>query len=297
MKRIKKHIYDTIKELKIKNFILLTLAGIINACGVVLFLFPVKLYDSGISGASMLLDQVTPPMLTLPLFLLILNAPIFLFGMKRQGVTFTIYSIYAVTIYSLASSVLMNLLPIVDFASPLAERDLLLCAIFGGAISGVGSGLTIRFGGAIDGLDVLSVIFAKKLGISIGSFVLFFNVLLYIICGITLESWILPLYSIVTYFVGSKIIDYVTDEISRLKCAMIVTSKAHEICDELSNNFQSTGTIVDCIGGYSKKSKKIIYFNINRFQINKLRLLVHSIDDGAYISIQEVCEVIKAPNK
>ena len=197
-------------ELDFSTFLILAIAGTINPFGVTIFLFPVKLYDSGISGLSMLLDQVTPPYLTLSVFLLLLNIPIFVFGMKKQGIIFTIYSIFTVGVYSFVSFLIMNVLPIdVSFISPLAGSDLLLCAIFGGVISGIGSGMTIRFGGAIDGIDVLSVVFAKRIGISIGTFVLIFNTALYIICGLVIHSWILPLYSIVTYYVGSKTVDYV----------------------------------------------------------------------------------------
>ena len=280
-----------------KNFAALTAAGIINAIGVVLFLFPVKLYDSGISGLSMLLDQVTPPALTLSLFLVVLNIPIFLFGAKKQGLVFTIYSAYAVMVYSLVSFLITDVLPIdVNFVSPLAGSDLLLCAIFGGAISGVGSGLTVRFGGAIDGIDVLSVVFAKKLGLSLGSFVLLFNTALYIVCGFVIQSWILPLYSIVTYFVGSKTVDFVVEGISRSLCAMIVTTKAEEISQELSKNFQASGTIVNAVGGYSREEKAIVYFIVNHFQVNKMKTIVHGIDEAAYISVQEVSDVFKAPS-
>lgn len=282
--------------LKLSNFLALILAGTINAFGVVLFLFPVRLYDSGVSGLSMLLDQVTPPHLTLPIFLLVINIPIFLFGAKKQGLSFTVYSAFAVAVYSLMSFLITDVLPIdVSFVSPLAGSDLLLCAIFGGVISGVGSGLTIRFGGAIDGIDVLSVIFAKKLGISLGTFVMLFNTVLYVVCGLVVESWILPLYSIVTYFVGSKTVDFVVEGINRSKCAMIVTTKSDEISDELAKNFQASGTIVDAIGGYSKSEKEIIYFVVNHFQINKLKTIVHTIDPGAYITLQEVSDIIQAP--
>ena len=158
-----------LRELRPLTFAALALAGIINAFGVTLFLYPVKLYDSGVSGLSMLLDQVTPPYLTLSVFLMLINVPIFIFGLRRQGAAFTVYSVFTVCVYSFVSYLIMDVLPIdVDFVSPLAGSDLLLCAIFGGVISGVGSGLTIRFGGAIDGIDVLSVIFAKKIGISGG---------------------------------------------------------------------------------------------------------------------------------
>lgn len=279
---------------KFKNFLLLLLAGMINAFGVTMFLFPVKLYDSGMSGLSMLLDQITPPGLSLSVFLVLLNVPVFIFGLRKQGLTFTLYSIFAVGVYSLSSYLIMNVLPVdVSFVSPLAGEDLLLCAIFGGVISGVGSGLTIRSGGAIDGIDVLSVTFAKRIGISIGSFVLIFNTILYIVCGLVIKSWILPLYSIVTYFVGSKTVDFVVQGFDSSKCAMIVTTKANEITSELSESFKAGGTIVNAKGGYTKEDKQIIYFIVNRFQINRLKAIVHEIDPKAFISLQDVTDIIR----
>ena len=286
-----------IKGIKPLNFLFLLIAGIINAFGVTLFLFPVKLYDSGISGTSMLLDQVTTSYLTLPLFLIILNVPIFILGFKKQGLPFTVYSLFAVGAYALTSYMIMNVLPIdVSLISPLAGSDLLLCAIFGGVISGIGSGLTIRFGGAIDGVDVLSVMFAKKIGLSIGTFVMIYNILLYVICGIVIQSWILPLYSIVTYFVGSKTVDFIVEGFNRSKCAMIVTTKAAEITSAISEQFGASGTIVKAVGGFSKENKEIIYFIINHFQINKLKQIVHGIDEKAFISLQDVSDIIKNQN-
>ena len=281
-----------IKEIKPINFIFLLAAGIINAFGVTLFLFPVKLYDSGVSGLSMLLDQITPAYLNISLFLIVINFPIFIFGAKKQGINFTLYSLFTIGIYSLFSYLIMNVFPIdVSLVSPLAGEDLLLCAIFGGVISGVGSGLTIRFGGAIDGIDVLSVVFAKKIGISIGTFVMIFNLILYVICGFVIGSFILPLYSIVTYFVGSKTVDFITDGFDRSKCAMIVTTKANEITDALKENFGSSGTIVNAVGGYTKENKQIVYFILNRFQMNKLKEIIRAIDEKAFISFEEVSEI------
>lgn len=199
----------------------------------------------------------------------------------------------------MASFMIMDVLPIdVSFISPLAGSDLLLCAVFGGVISEVRGGMTIRFGGAIDGIDVLSVVFAKRIGISIGTFVMLFNTLLYIIiCGIAIQSWILPLYSIVTYYVGSRTVDFITEGFDRAKCAMIVTVKANEISNALSENFDSDGTIVKAVGGYPKKDKEIIYFIVNRFQINMLKNIVHDIDESAFISLQEVADIIRILEK
>ena len=286
-----------LKKIKICKLFMLTIAGIVNAFGITLFLTPVKLYDSGISGTSMLLEQITPGYLTLSVFLLILNIPLFIFGLKKQGWLFTAYAIYTVAVYSLFAWLITDVFPVdVSIASPLAGTDLLLCALFGGVISGVGSGLAIRFGGAMDGVEVMAVIFAKRLGITVGSFVMIYNVILYIICGFLLESWILPLYSIVTYGAALKTIDFIVEGFDRAKCAIIITECPDEICEVLSETFGSGMTYLEAKGAYSKQKKSMIYFVINRYQVVLMRDIVHEIDPRAYITISEVADVFSNNN-
>lgn len=287
-----------LKKFRLTNLLALTAAGIINAVGVTIFLAPVKLYDSGISGTSMLLAQVTPEWLTLSVFLLALNVPLFLYGLKKQGPLFTLYAIYAVCIYSLAAWLITDVLPVdVRFASPLAGTDLLLCALFGGVISGIGSGMAIRFGGAMDGIEVMAVIFAKRLGVSVGTFVMAYNILLYIVCGIVLQNWILPLYSIVTYAAALKTVDFIVDGLDRAKCAMIITVEPDAICRELCEAFECGVTRMEVRGGYSNAPKTMVYFIVNRFQVTKMKDLIHEIDPGAYIAISEVADVFAANNQ
>ena len=282
-------------EIRIQKLILLTIAGFINAFGITVFLSPVNLYDSGISGTSMFLSQITPEQFTLSHFLLLLNIPLFIIGYKKQGITFTIYSLYAVAMYSLGAWLITDILPIdVSLASPLAGDDLLLCALFGGVISGIGSGLTIRFGGAIDGIEVMAVIFAKRINMTVGTFVMIYNVILYIICGIAVNSWILPLYSIVTYYAGLKTIDFIVEGIDRSKAAMIITSKPQEISELLMSTFETGLTKMSVKGGYSDADKTMIYFIVDRFQISKMRDIVHGVDEGAFITITEVADVFKS---
>lgn len=284
---------EELKKLKPLNFLLLTLSGTINAIGIVFFLSPVNLFDSGFSGTSMFLSAVTG--LPLAVFLLILNIPFFIFGYKRQGAVFTIYSIYAVLIYSLASFVITDILPIdVSSSSPFAGTDLLLCAIFGGLISGVGSGLTIRFGGAIDGVEVMSVIFAKRMGITVGTFVMIYNVFLYIIIGIVCNSWVLPMYSILTYAAALKSVDFIVDGFDKAKAAMIITNKPNEICARLSESFGRGITLIKANGYYFNTEKTLVYFVINRFQIGKLKDIVSSIDPYAYVTINDISDVLRS---
>lgn len=282
-----------LRALRPLTFALLFAAGIINAVGVTMFLAPVQLYDSGISGTAMLLWQLTPEAYTLSLFLLVLNVPLFLFGLKKQGAAFTIYSLWAVFIYSAASYVITDLLPVdVSAASPFAGRDLLLCALFGGLISGIGSGMTIRFGGAIDGMEVMAVIFAKRIGVTVGSFVMVYNVLLYIVIGCVFQNWTLPLYSIVTYCAAIKAVDFIVEGLDKAKSAMIVTEKAGEISSTLSEAFGRGITLIGARGYYSGTEQTVIYFVVNRFQIAKLKALVTEIDPNAFITISEVSDVL-----
>lgn len=283
-----------VSVLKLKNMFFLTLAGIINAFGITVFLNPVNLYDSGISGTSMLLSQVTPPAWTLSVFLILLNIPLFLFGLKKQGWQFTVNAIYTVAVYAVCAWLITDVLPIdVSMVSPLAGTDLLLCSVFGGMISGVGSGLAIRYGGAMDGVEVMAVIFAKRLNITVGTFVMAYNVLLYIICGVVLQSWILPLYSIVTYMAALKTVDFIVEGIDRSKAVMIVTGRHEEVCAALSETFEQGMTIMEGKGFYSNSQKKVVYIVLNRFQINRARTLIHEIDPAAYMTITEVADVFK----
>ena len=282
-------------KMKWKNFFFLTVAGMVNAFGVTMFIAPVDLYDSGISGTSILLSQLTPEWLSLSLFLLVLNIPLFLYGLKKQGVTFTIYAIYTVAVYSFGAWLITDVLPVdVSIVSPLAGSDLLLCAIFGGLISGIGSGMAIRFEGAMDGIEVLAVIFAKRLGITVGTFVMGYNLVLYIVCGFVLHSWILPLYSIVAYGAALKTVDFIVEGLDRSKAATIVTVHPNEVCAALSEAFECGMTITEAKGYYSDSPKTVVYIVVNRFQVGKMKELVHENDRSAYISIAEIADVYGA---
>ena len=145
----------------------------------------------------------------------------------------------------------------------------------------------------MDGIEVMAVVFAKRLGITVGTFVMAYNVLLYVVCGISINSWILPLYSIVTYAAALKTVDFIVEGIDRSKAAMIITVKPDEISAALSEAFESGVAKIEAIGGYSNTPKTVIYFVLNRFQIGRMKTIVHEIDTTAYITITEVADVFK----
>lgn len=295
---------------KIKNFIWLFIAGVINATGVTLLLLPSYFYDSGLSGVSMLIIQALPNsvqnyiQLWIPLILL--NAPIFLFAMKRQGIEFTLYSLFAIMIYSLCSLVFQQVIPkfvpnFFDNGSPIGGGEKIICAIFGGLLSGIGSGMAIRFGGTMDGMESLAVMFAKKINLSVGNFVLIFNIFLYILVGVLAFANVIPsetsdftpaLYSIVAYFAASKAVDFISDGLDQAKGAFIITSKYDEVCRALSDEFGRGLTVMNAHGYYSQTEKQVIYCVINRFQVAKLREVVSQNDPVAFVTLMDISDVI-----
>lgn len=280
---------EEIKRVHPVNLLFLTLAGVVNATGVTLFLTPLGLYDGGFSGTSFFLSQVTP--LHMSILLLILNFPFFLLGFKKLGLPFILYSLYTIGVYSLFAWLYQNVFPL-DFSagSPIVQEEKLLAAVFGGIISGVGSGITIRFGGAIDGVEVLGVLFAKKINLSIGTFVMIYNAILYIIAGAVFSNWHLALYSIIAYACGLKAVDFVVDGFDKAKSAFIITDQFEEVADALSLEFGRGVTVLDAEGYYSKANKTIIYCVINRFEVAKLKEIIQSIDANAFVAINDVTD-------
>lgn len=271
------------------NFLFLTLAGIINAVGVTLFLAPSGLYDGGFSGTSLFLSELTP--VSMSIFLVAINFPFFIFGYKKLGASFVLYSIYAIGIYSIFAFLFQDVFGI-DFSngSPIAGKDMLLCALFGGIISGIGSGLTIRFGGAIDGIEVMAVIFAKRLSMTVGSFVMSYNILLYIATGIVNNNWAAALYSVVAYAVGLKAVDFIIDGLDKAKSAFIITNKGEIVADTLSSMFGRGVTVMEAQGYYSKSDKTVLYCVVNRFEVNKMKEAVIAADNQAFIVINDVTD-------
>ncbi len=268
-------------------------AGVVSAFGITCFLSPMHLYDSGIAGTSLLLSQITPSWCSLSLFLIILNVPLMLYGLKKQGVAFTVYSVFAVVVYSI-TALIIEYETVLESESPIAGTDILLCAVFGGLICGAGSGLAVRNGGAIDGVEVMAVIFAKSLNLTVGTFMMIYNICLYIICGLIFQSWIVPLYSIVTYYVALNTIDFIAEGLDRSKSVMIITEKGDEVAKVLMSEFGSGTTIIPAKGGFTSKERTVVYFVVNRFQIARMRQLVHRADPHAYLTISEVADIYKS---
>jgi hypothetical protein len=168
--------------------------------------------------------------------------------------------------------------------------------VFGGMLSGIGSGITIRYGGTMDGIETLAVIFSKKLGLTVGNFVMIFNVILYMTIGITVmangwDNFTIPLFSIVAYFVNGKAVDFITEGIDQAKGALIITTNYDSVCSALSEEFGRGLTVINAKGYYSQSDKQVIYCVINRFQLPRLRAIVARCDKFAFVTVMDISDV------
>lgn len=270
--------------------LLLILAGAINAAGVVMFLSPSGILDGGISGLSLLLNRVTG--VSLAIFIIIINVPFFLFGFKRMGTKFIICSLTAIGSYALFSFVFKDVAALDKLMYASLNDDIFLCAVFGGLISGIGSGLTIKVGGAIDGIEVMAVLFSKKLTVTVGQFVMGFNVVLYVIACFILKDFQIGLYSIVTYGIGLKAVDFIVEGFDKGKGCIIITENADVISEAISKRLGRSVTLLNAKGYYSGKDSTMMYCVVNRFEISKLKSIIAEIDPSAFVTISEISEVL-----
>ena len=265
----------------ITNLFFLGIAGFINATAISLLLSPSMLLDGGISGTSIFLSHVTP--LPLPLYLIGLNLPFFLFGAKKLGWKFVVNSVFGIASYAF-------------FVFLYGERNalsqhLILMSIFGGLLSGIGSGLMIRRGGCVDGIEVMAMLFAKKLNLSVGQMVMIYNAIMMSL-SIPFFGVDRALFSILAYAVGLKAVDLVVEGLDKAKASMIITSKGEDVSKAISDRFKRGITVIPGHGYYSQENKEVLYVIVNRFEVASLIALIKEIDSEAFISITEISEVV-----
>ena len=274
----------------ILNGLVLLIAGIVDATGFALMLMPSRVIDGGIAGVSLLLSHATG--LSASIFLVCLNLPFFLIGMRKLGVMFMVHSFVAIGMYSLMTYIYTDIAGLDTVVYEMLGTDMFLCAIFGGLLSGMGSGITIKCGGAIDGIDVMAVMFAKKVGITEGQFIMIFNVTMYLIGSIVLADLRIGLYSIVSYAIGQQAVDFIVNGFDKCKAVNIITTKGEELSELISKKMGRGITILNAKGYYSNESKTMMYCVVNRFEVVGLKKLIKSIDPQAFVTINEITDIM-----
>lgn len=264
----------------ILEFCLITMGAVIAAFSIEEFLLPCTILDGGIVGISIIINNLSRIQLGILTFLI--NIPFLIIGARRMGKIFIVKSLYAMMIFSVCLEEFSGFVN--------ATTEYLLAVCFGGVILGLGIGLVIRYGGCLDGTETVAILLNKKYGLPVGQTVLIFNIFIYAIAGL-LFGLDRALYSLLTYFITSKVLDMVENGMDEAKAAMIITNDATKISDMIYKELGRTVTIMEGEGLVSGK-KAVLYCVLTRFEIQQLKSIIRSIDTSAFVTVTDVSEII-----
>ncbi|MCR4944475.1 MAG: YitT family protein [Clostridium sp.] len=272
---MKNSIWNSIFE-----FILITVGAVIAAFSIEEFLVPCTILDGGIVGVSIIVNNLTGIKLGILTFLI--NIPFLIIGAKKLGHLFIIKSTYAMIIFSLFLGIFENFIS--------ATEEYLLAVSFGGIILGIGVGLVIRFGGCLDGTETVAILINRKFEVPVGKIVLIFNIFIYIAAAF-LFGWDRAMYSLLTYFITSKVIDIIEEGIDQAKAAMIITKDATRLGKVIHERLGRTVTIIEGTGLVSGK-KVILYCVLTQFEIYELKKIIEEVDESAFVTVSDISEII-----
>lgn len=262
------------------DFFLLAIGAIIAAFAIEEFLVPCTILDGGIVGIGIMLSSLTG--IALSVFTIVFNLPFLILGSKRLGKMFILKSGFAMVIFSIFLAVFAPLSNATD--------EYLLAVSFGGVILGCGVGLVIKCGGCLDGTEAVAILLNKKYKIPVGNTVLVINILIFIAAGF-LFGFDRAMYSLLTYFITSKVLDIVESGMDQAKAAMIITNDAKEISEKIYQRLGRTVTIMEGEGLVSGK-KVVLYCVLTRFEIRELKDIIREVDSSAFIAVSDVSEII-----
>lgn len=273
---------------KVFEYVLLTIGSIIVAGSLELILAPNGLVDGGVTAIAIMANKVAG----LPLYgvFLGINIPILLFTARVMGKKFFIRTSYANIVTTLG---LIYLKPF-----PAITTSELLIVLYGGVLFGIGVGIVVKMGGAIDGSEMLAVWMNKHFKVPISTFLLAVNAVIFIFVAI-LFSIEQAMFSLAIFYIVTKMIDFILDGINQGKSVMIISGKNKEIGDLLMKELQLSVTYLHGEGGFLGEHKRIIYCITNRFIYPKMKDLVLSVDPTAIIEASYSTETtgVKRPGR
>jgi uncharacterized membrane-anchored protein YitT (DUF2179 family) len=264
----------------IKRATAIFIGAVLMAVGLEIFLVPNKVIDGGITGISIMLSHITG--FRLGIFIFLLNLPFFFMGYKQIGKTFAISTLFGITVLSIFTSLFHPV--------PAFTEDILLATIFGGMILGTGVGLVIRYGGALDGTEILAILINKKLPFSVGEVIMFFNIFILGAAGFVF-TWDRAMYSILAYVIAFKTIDVVIKGLDESKSAWIISDNSENIGNAIMNRLGRGVTYLSGEGAFSGNDKKVIFCVITRLEEAKLKEIVEENDPNAFLAIADMAEV------
>jgi len=259
------------------------LLGVLSAgFGLKGFLIPNGFIDGGVTGISLLANSLQDAV-PLPVLIILINLPFLFLGYRQVGKSFSFKSIGAISLLALA---------VAFIPYPVITNDKILIAVFGGFFLGAGIGLAIRGGAVIDGTEVLAIYMSRKQSLSVGDFILLFNILIFSVAAYLLSTEV-ALYSTLTYLSASKTVDFLLEGIEEFTGVTIISTRNGQITDMIQNHLGRGLTIYSGRKGFGKSGASdqhvdIIFTVITRLEINRLTTEVEKIDPRAFIFMTSI---------
>ncbi len=258
----------------------LTAGAVLAAAALENFLIPFKILDGGLNGIGMIINFLTG--LPLSVLIVVLNMPFFIIGLIQLGKGFIVKYAYAI----IAFSIFLEYFKDVSNAT----QDSLLATVFGGVILGIGVGIVIRSGGCIDGTEMVAILISRKTSLSVGQTILCFNIVIYCVAGF-LFGWDRTMYSLMAYFITSRLIDMVENGFSKAKSVMIITDDGRHVADEIYARLGRTVTTFEGEGLISGK-KSVLYCVITQLELIELKKIIRDADQSAFVTVSDVSEIV-----
>jgi len=265
---------------EIKKITIVLIGALLNAIAMNFFLIPANVYASGFAGLAQLLSNIFGGNASTGILLFILNIPVTILGWKKIGKAFTLYSFISVV----AMSIFLELIPITRYSD-----DILLNAVFGGVISAVGVGLTLKWGASSGGMDIIAMVLSRMKDRPIGTYFFILNAVIIVTAG-SLYGWEKALYTIVTLYASSRVIDTIHTRHVKLT-AMIVTKKSEELKKAIYEKMVRGITTVPAKGAFSNENKEMMIIVITRYELFELENIIKKVDPQAFTNIVQTVGV------
>lgn len=260
---------------------MITVGAVVAAFALEEFLVPFTILDGGVVGISMIISQLWG--VPLGVLTIALNIPFMIVGFKRLGIRFLVKAIYAMIVFS-------SFLGFFEHMKEVTNQEILV-VVFGGVLLGVGVGLILRYGGCLDGTEIVAMLLSHHMEFSVGQIVLFFNIIIYAAAGF-LFGPDRALYSLLTYFITSKVIDIVENGMEQGKSVMIITDHGKDIADKIYSQLGRTCTQMEGKGMVSNGKKTVLYCVITRVEVPAIKKIINDADVSAFMTISDVSEIV-----
>ncbi|MEH7483951.1 YitT family protein [Neobacillus drentensis] len=258
--------------------------SLLGALAMNLFLVPANIYSSGFTGIAQLLSKVlsdyTPIHVSLGFLLLLLNIPVAILGWKKVGKSFTVYSFISVAL----SSLFLILIPIKQ-----VSNDILLNAVFGGVIQAAGVGITLKWGASTGGVDIIAMVLSRMKDKPIGPYMLVINGVIIITAGF-LYGWEKALYTLVTLYTSTRVIDAIHTRHAKLT-AIIITKKADVMKKAIQEKLVRGITILPAKGAFSNEAREMLMVVITRYELFDLERILKEVDPNAFTNIIQTTNI------